>query len=53
MKNLESYGVQEMSSKDVKRTDGGGPRWSRFLGNLRGYWLSAYAQQEAMGAFKA
>ena len=33
MKNLENYGVQEMSSKEIRYIDGGrAPKWIEFLG---------------------
>ena len=37
MKNLETYGVQEMSSKEVRDIDGGG-----FLAKWAGYFLNGY-----------
>lgn len=52
MKNLKNYGVQELNTTEIKETFGGGPRWARAIGDFVGYWLSAYAQEESLGAFK-
>jgi len=34
MKNLESYGVQEMNAKEMKNVDGGAYPWIRVIAKL-------------------
>lgn len=50
--DLNKYSVQELNSQEIRETEGGGPRWSKALGNFFGWWLSSYAQEESLGAFK-